>query len=69
MRIPDNVKFQIEWLINRQHVSRTADEIRAHIRDRMADQFPSALREPVLRYAVRQHEKNQRLYGRVMGRI
>lgn len=69
MKIP---KGQIEWLINRLHVSATDEEISADMERRMKSdpRFTPSIKKQVIKHALKHHAKNQSLFCKVTtGRI
>jgi hypothetical protein len=61
-------KFQIEWVVNRMHVSATDEEVEGAMRERIGDdpRWTPSMRKKCLAYAVKHHHKNQGLYDYVM---
>lgn len=61
-------RASIKWLINREHVSATYEDIDKLISDRLADagpEFTPAIKRQCLSYARCVHHANRNLYVRV----
>lgn len=57
---------EITWLVNREHVSATDEEIRALIRARVKPDWPAHIRRQCEDFASEHHKRNVALYCRVM---
>ena len=61
-------KYEINWLVNRMHISTSDKNILRDFYERMKDKnYPSELRKNVYRYAIECHHKNMNNYIWIMG--
>ena len=66
---PEIPEGHIEWLVNRLHVSTPDREVERLMRSRIADGTSALTSDAIVKYALKVHHSNQRLYNDVMGGV